>query len=219
MHPALVNTPSASAVRESPTTTQQLRVSHEADVTRAPRAASPAHLPVETTLAHEPANADAPAAIPVAIATPHLRAARVLDSCPEQSDSPAALTTPTSTSSDVSANSPQQLRVSNHTDTVTTPQSTFPMLSASATTAAAAVAVLAAAIDILGPPTVFLVCPTHSSCCAEDFGHELDTRALRTCPATSIEDIDEELLVNIIEDAQNQMRIDVRCEVRVKALE
>ncbi|TFY80733.1 hypothetical protein EWM64_g3283 [Hericium alpestre] len=130
---------------------------------------------------------------------PPTAAARALDSCPEQSDFPAALTTPTSTSNDISANSLQQSCVSNHPDTLTASQNSFPALSAPA---AAAAVDLATAIDTAGPPTVFLACPMHSFYRAEDFGHEPDALAPCICPTMTTEEIDEDLLENIIEDAQ-----------------
>ncbi|TFY73950.1 hypothetical protein EWM64_g10062 [Hericium alpestre] len=212
-HAALVDTPSASAVRESP---QQLRVSHEADATHAPRAATPTYPTIDITLVREPAIVDAHAKEPVAIATPQMHVAHELDSCPEPRDMPPALTMPTSTPFDTIDTTVQQTRVSNPANTLIAPRTPIPALSASATTA---VVVLAAAIDVLGPPTVFLACLMHLFDRAEDLSHELDALAPRICPATSIEEIDEDLLANIIEDAQSLTRIEARREVRVKALE
>ncbi|TFY77682.1 hypothetical protein EWM64_g6330 [Hericium alpestre] len=211
----LIDTPSASAVRESPTTTQQPCISHEADATRASRAASSAQPTIDASLVLEPATAEAQAPMPVAIATPQTHECRTSDSCPEPHAPPPVLTTPIGTSNDVPAISLQQPRVSQHADMLIGLCTPIPVLSASATTA---VAVLMAAIDVLGSPTVFLACPIHSFDRAEDFGHKLDVLAPRMCPAMSVEEIDEDLLDNIIEDAQKAVQIEIRCEVRLKAL-
>ncbi|TFY82442.1 hypothetical protein EWM64_g1570 [Hericium alpestre] len=212
-HAALVDTPFASTMRESPTNTQHPRVSHEADATCVPHAASSAQPTVNATLVCEPASTDACTATSVAIATPPARAAHVLEPCPEQPDSPPALTKPISTSNDVSPSFHQLPPIGTHADTLTALRAPFPALYIPAVTD------LTTAIDAAGPPSVFLACPTHLSCRAEDLSHELDTSVPLTCPATSIEEIDEDLLANIIEDAQSLTRIEAWHEVRLKALE
>ncbi|TFY76935.1 hypothetical protein EWM64_g7077, partial [Hericium alpestre] len=211
----LVDTPSASAVRESPMTTQQLRVSHEADATCASRAASSVQPTIDASLVLEPATAEAQAPMPVAIATPQTHEHHTSDSCPESHGPPPALTKPTSTSNDVTPSSHQLPPVSTHTDMLITLRTPIPTLSASAATA---VMVLTAAITVMGPPILFLACPMHVFCHAEDFSHESESLAPHTSPAMSVEEIDEDLLDNIIEDAQNEVRIEIHREVRLKAL-
>ncbi|TFY77503.1 hypothetical protein EWM64_g6505 [Hericium alpestre] len=178
-HAALVDTPSAPAVRESPTTMQQSCVSHEADATRAPRAASSVQPTIDASLVLEPATAEAQATMPVAIATPQTHERHAFDPCPEPEDSPPALNMHISTSNDVPTISSQQPRVSQHADTLIAPRTPIPTLSASAATA---VAVLVAAIDVMGPPTVFLACPTHVFCRTERF--QSRTRNARTAHAS-----------------------------------
>ncbi|TFY82846.1 hypothetical protein EWM64_g1168 [Hericium alpestre] len=184
----LVDTPSASAMRESPMTTQQPHVSHEADATRVSRAAAPAQPTIDASLVLEPASTDVQPTTPVAIAMPQTHEHCTSNSCPEPHEPPPALTTPISMSNDVPAASLQQLHVSQHPDMLIALHTPLPTLSASATTA---VAVLAAAINVLGPPTVILAYPTQLLCRAKDFSHEFDVLVPRTRPATSIEEIDE----------------------------
>ncbi|TFY78774.1 hypothetical protein EWM64_g5236 [Hericium alpestre] len=154
-HAALVDTPFASTVRESPTNTQHLRVSHEADATCTPRAASSVQPTVNATLICEPASIDACTATSVAIATPQAHAAHMLEPCPEQPDSLPALTKPTSTSNDVTPSSHQLPPISTHADMLTTVRAPFPALSSPA------VMDLATAIDHAGPADHFSACPMH----------------------------------------------------------
>ncbi|TFY77499.1 hypothetical protein EWM64_g6512 [Hericium alpestre] len=205
--------PFASTVRESPTNMQHLCISHEADATRAPRAASSVQPTINATLVCEPASIDARTATSVAIATLQVRAAHALELCPEQPDSPPVLTKPTSTSNDVTPSSHQLPPISTHTDTLTAVRTPFPVLSSPA------VADLVTAIDHAGPADHFSMCPTHLFSRANVHSCEHGTLVPRTSPTTSIEEIDQDLLDNIIEDVQSLTQIEARHEVRVKALE
>ncbi|TFY74175.1 hypothetical protein EWM64_g9837 [Hericium alpestre] len=204
--------PFASTMRESPMNTQHPRVSHEADATCAPRAALPVQPTIDASLDLEPATAEAHAPMPIAIATPQTPERHASDPRPEPEDSPPALTMPTSTSSDVSANSPQQPHISNHADTLSALRAPFLTLSIHAAVD------LTTVVDRAGPPNDFFAGPVHLFARANTCDREPESLAPRTSPAMSVEEIDEDLLDNIIEDTQNAMRIEARCEVRVMAL-
>ncbi|TFY78777.1 hypothetical protein EWM64_g5241 [Hericium alpestre] len=174
-------------------------ISHKADATCVPRAALPVQPTIDASLDLEPATAEAPTPMPIAIATSQMPERHMPDPHPEPEDSPPALTMPTSTSSDISANSPQQLHISNHADMLSALCTPFSMLSIHAAMD------LATIVDRAGPPNDFFASPVHLFAHANTCGCEPESLAPRTSPAMSVEEIDEDLLDNIIEDVQNVM--------------
>ncbi|TFY77923.1 hypothetical protein EWM64_g6091 [Hericium alpestre] len=175
-------------------------ISHKADATRVPRAALPVQPTIDTSLDLEPATAEAHALMPIAIAMLQMPEHHVPDPRSKPEDSPPALTMPTSTSSNVSANSLQQLHISNHADMLSALCTPFPALSIHTATD------LATVVNRAGPPNDFFAGPTHLFARANTCGREPESLAPRMSPAMSIEDV------------QNTMQIEAQCEVRVMAL-